>query len=417
MGDVPPPRTMRGAWVNVGVAAVLMVATFPGRSHGLGLFTNPILEDFQLEAVKYGHINLWASLLGALFCLPCGGLIDRFGTRPVLVVVLLALGATVLIMSAVHAVWALAVLILLTRGFGQSALSVVALGIVGKTSFRRRELAMAVFAILTGVGFAAAFPAIQAAEHNYGMGWREIWFCIGSLLLLGVLPTSWALLGEPDMREMPTSILVGESADFTLAAALRTPAFWATALTCALFGLFSSGTFLFYEDILGTFGFNRTEYQDVLAVSFLLGTVFNLACGWLARRWSMTRLLGTASFVMAGSIAALPFARTMDQLYVYAAAMGFVSGVMMVVFFIVWRPLFGATHLGAIQGAAQMLTVLASAVSLWLFPAAKAWAGSYVPLLNVLAAIAAALGAWVWFVRPTHRYTELSIAAVQKVSQ
>jgi hypothetical protein len=45
-----------------------------------------------------------------------------------------------------------------------------------------------------------------------------------------------------------------------------------------------------------------------------------------------------------------------------------------------------------------MLTVVASAISQWLFPAAKAWAGSYVPLLQVLAAVAAVLGVWVWFV-------------------
>jgi MFS family permease len=415
MGDVTPQaRTERGAWVNVGVAAALMVATFPGRTYGLGLITNPILDDLQLDPVFYGKINLWASLIGALFCLPCGRLIDRLGTKSVLAGVTLALGASVLMMSAAHTVWALAVLIMLTRGFGQSALSVVSLGIVGKTTFRNRGQAMAVFAVLIGIGFAVATTAFQVAEHKYDLSWREIWSCIGIALMLGILPPCWVLLTEPtgtadlDVAASPPPT---SRDDFTLAGALRTPAFWAVALACALFNLVSSGTFLFFQDILETFGFTRAEYEEVLMVSFLLGTGFNLLCGWLAQRWSSTRLLGLGSVVLAASLVALPFAQTMGQLYLYAAATGFVGGAVTVVFFVIWRPLFGTTHLGAIQGVAQMLTVVASAGGQWLFPAAKAWTGSYVPLFSVLAAVAGVLGVWLWFVRAPRRYTDSSSLA------
>jgi hypothetical protein len=254
---------------------------------------------------------------------------------------------------------------------------------------------MGAFAVLVGIGFAAAAAGFQVAEQKYGLGWREIWFCISVLLLLGILPLSWALLVEPAGHgETPAAI---EASDFRLMDALKTQAFWALSLTCSLFMLVSSGTALFYEDILRTFGFVRAEYLTLLAVSFLVGTAFNLVCGWLAQKWSMTRLLGLASVVMSGTLVGLPFARTMEQLYVYAAATGFVSGAVTVVFFAAWRPLFGASHVGTIQGAAQMLTVLASAVSQWLFPAAKAWGGAYVPLFHVLAGAALVLGVWTWF--------------------
>ena len=61
-----------------------MVATLPGRTHGLGLVTEPLLRDLHMERVQYGTINLWATLLGGLFCLPWGWLIDRLGTRVML---------------------------------------------------------------------------------------------------------------------------------------------------------------------------------------------------------------------------------------------------------------------------------------------------------------------------------------------
>ena len=48
----------------VGVAAAAMVATLPGRTHGLGLITEPLLSDLQLGRVPYAALNFWATLIG-----------------------------------------------------------------------------------------------------------------------------------------------------------------------------------------------------------------------------------------------------------------------------------------------------------------------------------------------------------------
>src|SRR5262249_55039503 len=107
------------AWGHVVVAAVAMVATLPGRTHGLGLITEPLLRDLHLDRVAYADLNLWATLLGATFCVPWGWLIDRLGTRLVLTVTLAALGAVVVEMSRLGeegAFFSLFVLVLLTRG-------------------------------------------------------------------------------------------------------------------------------------------------------------------------------------------------------------------------------------------------------------------------------------------------------------
>ncbi|HEX4589362.1 MAG TPA: MFS transporter, partial [Gemmataceae bacterium] len=233
MGD---PASRRGGWVNVCVAAALIVATFPGRSIGLGVLTEPIVRDFSLTHVQFGHINLWATLLGAAFCLPGGWLIDRLGIRPVMAGTLIGLAAVVVAMTATRSVWALAGLILLTRGLGQSALSVVSLAVVGKTPLRNRGLAMGVYAFLTGVGFAALMPVIQMLDQEMHWDWRAIWSALGGGLVFIVLPLCFVLLTEPpraaevqfDDGATPSPI------DFTLGEALRTPAFWAISLTCSL---------------------------------------------------------------------------------------------------------------------------------------------------------------------------------------
>src|SRR4051812_11990562 len=87
----------------VGVAAAAMVATLPGRTHGLGLVTEPLLADLGLGRVPFAALNFWATLIGAAFCLPVGWAIDRLGVRVVLAAVLLALGAVVIAMTGVTA--------------------------------------------------------------------------------------------------------------------------------------------------------------------------------------------------------------------------------------------------------------------------------------------------------------------------
>src|ERR1700730_14775368 len=92
------PRFYYG-WTILLVSAFAMVGTLPGRTQGLGLITEPLLKDLHLSRVDYAQINLWATLLGALFCVGIGQLQDRMGSRLVLTVIALALGLVVIAMS------------------------------------------------------------------------------------------------------------------------------------------------------------------------------------------------------------------------------------------------------------------------------------------------------------------------------
>src|SRR6185369_15834584 len=138
------------------------------------------------------------TLIGSLFCLGIGRLIDRLGSRIVLTGVATALGAVTLAMSGAHSVLWLAMLITLTRGFGQSALSVVSLTIVGQWFIRRLSLAMAVYTIILSVGFMIAFPVVGAVVTNAGAGagsgWRTAWAGIGAAILFVLVPLGWLLV-------------------------------------------------------------------------------------------------------------------------------------------------------------------------------------------------------------------------------
>jgi MFS family permease len=113
----------------------------------------------------------------------------------------------------------------------------------------------------------------------------------------------------------------------------------------------------------------------------------------------MPRLLAFPMFLYAAGLAVLPLLRTHGQLWMFAAAFGVAAGFVTVIFFAVWGLAFGRIQLGRIQGAAQMITVFASAIGPLLFAEVHAKFGSYAPLLHVLAPIVFCCGLASWWTR------------------
>ena len=125
-------------WSVVLVAAAAMVGTLPARTQGLGLVTEHILSDFEIDRVTWAEINLWATLGGAGCAIVLGRLLDRYGARVVLTTTLLALGVIVALMSGATTIVAMLVLVTLTRGIGQSALSVASMIAPSAAFFKKK---------------------------------------------------------------------------------------------------------------------------------------------------------------------------------------------------------------------------------------------------------------------------------------
>jgi len=381
-------------WVNVFVAALAMVGTLPGRTQGLGLITEPLLADLQINRVVFARMNLWATLIGALFCLGVGRLIDRFGSRIVLTIVTVALATVVLLMSAARSVFILAILITLTRGLGQSALSVVSITMVGKWFVRRLNMAMAVYTVVLSIGFMLAFPLIGTMVLD--SGWRKTWWTVGLALMFGLAPLSLLLVRKsPESCSLQPDVDVSRAhvkdeapssfTSFTLRQALLTPGFWVFGIASAVYGLIASGIALFNESILAERGFDASTYHRSLVVVALTALAGNFLGGWLISRGRMNRLLALAMVLLAGSLLALPHVSTQIHVAAYAVVMGLAGGFVIVIFFAFWSRAYGRTHLGKIQGAAQALTVIASAIGPLLLAECVARTGSYTAMFYALA--------------------------------
>ena len=403
--SVEPVRsTFYYGWVNLIVAALAMVGTLPGRTQGLGLITEPLLRDLQLDRVTFAQMNLWATLIGSLFAVGIGRFIDRFGSRVILTLVSFVLGAVVLAMSGAKGIIWLTLLLTLSRGFGQSALSVVSITIVGQWFVRRLNLAMAVYTILLSIGFMLAFPIVGSLVLK--SGWRVAWNGIGYSLLFILAPAAWLLvrrspevIGLGNNKELQReSELETSQSGYTWREALSTPAFWIFALSSSIYGLIASGIALFNESILAERGFDASTYHQTLVITALTALFGNFLGGWLTEKWSVNRLMATAMTLVAGSLIALPHVKTQMHVVLYALVMGLAGGFVIVIFFSFWSRVYGRRHLGQIQGAAQTLTVIASALGPIVLAKCLELTGSYAAIFYLLSAIVVILGVSVWFV-------------------
>ncbi len=386
------------------VAAAAMVATFPGRTHGLGIVTERIIQDDHLGLThqRFGDLNFWATLLGAAFCLPCGGLFDRWGARWMfpLVVTLLALSVWGMAVAPNLPLFFLAML--LTRGFGQSALSVVSITHVGSWFGNRQGPAMGVYSVLVSWGFGLTFRWARAFSDA---SWTTVWQGI-AWLLLALVPIFW-LLTPPrpaapapsrDADPTPSPPAPVEETGLTLRQALRTPAFWVLGLGASHYGLVTSGTTLFHQSILESRGFDRQMFYDLGTFTPLVGLAANLVGGVLLSRLAPTKLIAVSLALSAMSLCSLPFATSRTAVYAYGFGMGVAGGLATVVFFSAWGSLYGRRELGRIQGTAQKLTVLASALGPVLVARCQTLTGSYWPIYWLLAGAAALLAVAAWLI-------------------
>lgn len=399
-----PAESNRILWGGVILAAVLMLATLPGRTQGLALITEPMLTDLALDRVTYANINFWATLLGAAVCLPIGWILDRSGLRWTTLALVLGLAYVVWRLSThpTGGVMVLFLWIFLTRALGQSALSVASITTAGKAAGNRPGQAMGVYSVLMIVFFSVAFVMLGATIRDEG--WRKAWGYVAMSLAFGVAPLALLLPrgGGAKAKRAETGGGAGMATGplpltgATLGEALRTRVFWIFAGATALYNLVASGFGLFNEAVLAEMGFGQETFHIFLPVMAVFTLMGQGLCGWLTMRRSMPVLLGAAMLLYAVALGMMPMVRAEALLWVVAGMVGVTTGFITVIFFAVWSQAYGRAHLGRIQGAAQMMTVLSSAIGPEIFARSHAWNGSYMPAMVGLAILVLLAGVLAW---------------------
>jgi MFS family permease len=400
-------NTTSGSYFRAGLivisAALAMGATIPGRTQGLALITQRLINDIHgLTIESFAWINFFGTLIGGLFCLPCGWLLDRIAPKYFALVTIAALGAVTIGMSRVQDATSLMILITLTRGLGQSMLSVISLTLMAKWFRRDSAVPMAGYAIVMTMLMAAGFGALQsglaAVEGQPMPDWRPVWAGLGWALLL-LAPLAALLAWPVTAGRKPADAANFPFASATLNQALFTPTFWVFALSISLFGLVSAGVSLFQEDIFLSLGLKKEVFYHCQLIGLGVGLLSNFFTGWLSRKISPQLILSIAMAVFAGSLMTLPLLRTPQQAYCQAAVFALAGGAIVVLFYLIWVHSYGPQNVGEIQGAVQWMTVVASAGGPPIVIRGSALLGGYDGVIWLLTLVSAILAVTAYFIR------------------
>ncbi len=382
-------------WMIVALAALAMVATLPGRTVGLGLITESLISEFGMTRTEYARFNMIATLLGTAGALIAGPLTDRFGIRVTLSGTLILLGCLVMTMSQWMTAATVMAFLILTRTVGQSALSTISVTSVGKWFTTRLAIAMGVFSVIVAIGFSVAIVGAQTQIAI--VGWRKVWMTIGlSVLILGLLCVALARRGESSQQ---ASEELGNGTVLTLREALLTPCFWVFAIGMALYGGLIASVSLFNESILRELGFGQETFRYAMAGLMSAGLLGNMIAAWSARRIGLPRVMAVSLAIL--TIVMLTYARLQSdwQVITHAGIFGFCGGVFSVLFFTGFGQAFGHTHLGKIQGCAQALAVIASALGPWWLADVQQRLGSYFSAMTSAAPVFALVAICAWFTK------------------
>ena len=375
----------------------VMVSFAPIIPYTFSLFLDPLDAAFGWKREAMGGAFALAAITVALASPGIGILLDRYAPRRIILPAILGFAL------------ALASLSTLSPHIGRFYLTFFVLGLManGTAQFaytrtvltwfsRRRGFALALLLTGSGVGSILIPPLTEWMIQHHG--WRDAWLMLGGIALLGFPLT--ALL----VRNRPEAVLVradGRAAGVTVAAALRSAAFWILAFITILSAFSENGLVTNLASILTEHGITAASAALALSVRGGAGIVGRLCIGFMIDRASPERIQTLVLTLAAVGTLILAFAGTGPLALLGAAVLGVGLGSEADVAPYLLARYFGRRHFSVLYGLTWTAYAIGGATGpLWIGHLYDR-AGSYQPRFVVyLAAVAFAAAVLSLFLRP-----------------
>jgi MFS family permease len=346
-----------GWWV---VLASFFISLYVGSVvfYGFTAFIEPLVHAFGWT---YTQVSFAASLRGlemSMLAPLVGFLVDRFGSRRIIVSGIVTVGVGLLLLSLTQSlVTFYGAFILLAFG-GGGCTSVVTMSVVG--AWFRRRVGVAYGLLASGFGASGLMvPCIVWLIDS--VGWRMTFVILGAGMWVLVLPISMVIRNRPEdygylpdgeSRDVSAGEQVGEAVDveIDLRGAIRDRAFVFLTVSEALRLMVTGAVVVHVMPYLSSLGIARTTGALVAAGIPLCSIIGRFGFGWLWDVCDKRFVMTAASGCMLGGLIAfyyvyLPWAK-------YAFLLLYPTGVggMMVLRGSFIREHFGRRSLGKLLG-------------------------------------------------------------------
>lgn len=377
-------------WVVLGVAGLAIFCSGPGQTYSVSVFVDPIIEDLGWSRTMVSGLYTAGSLTAAMAMIFVGRLLDRYGARIMLGIVVVLFSVVVAAMSLINHPVHLYLGFAGIRTLGQGSLTLIPTTLVAIWFVRLRGRATALTTLGMGASTASFPPLIHWLISN--SDWREAWIVLSiivcALLLLPALllvrrsPESVGLL--PDGVARPESAWTGAAGtsrpaevSWQLGEAVRTRAFWLLLGAMSSPSIISTALMFHHISLMESRGIGTGMAAVVLSVIAPSVLVGSLAAGFLSDILPNRFIMAASQAFLAVSLTlALTVSHTW-QAFLYGAVLGTGGGASMTTSAVIWANYYGRGHLGAIRGASQVGMVAFAAMGPLPFSLLLDVAGSY----------------------------------------
>ncbi len=397
-------------WVMVLVAMAGYFASGPGQSHMFSVFILPLSTDLGLDQTEISFAYAVATLAAA-FGLPyIGRLIDRYGMRRVVLIAATLLGFAAIGFGQVQGLIMLGLLFGALRFLGQGTLMLSSANLVAQWFSAKRGFAASLMALGFSASVALHPPLAQWLIDQ--VGWRDAWFWLGIMTWVFYLPLVYFLVqnkpedigvlpdgagaAEEGSRDRPSDADIG----LTSREALRTPAFWITAISLSSFSMLVTALFFYQVSIFQTQGLSEQIAARVFPISAITMVCCMPIFGRMLDQYPTKPLFAAAMLLMTFSMVSMSFVQDLPTAVIYAVIFGLNNAAVHALIGYVWPRFFGRKHLGSIQGTATTIMVVGASIGPLPFGAAYDATGSYQAALLTLAFLPVLCAIAVLLMRP-----------------
>ena len=391
-----------GWWV---LGACCILALFPGAifSYGFPVFYIPIREDLMLTDTQVSLIFALSRGEAGVGGPIVGWMVDRFDSRPIVLVGGLMAGVGLLALSWVDGYWLFVVVYVgivsvgNNSGFGQTFLAVT-----NRWFVRRRAIGMTLVITCYTAGGAMLIPVLSRGVE--ALGWREVMLYTGIFVAVIVIPFSLLIRRSPESagidlvkageaveQSSGTSSAQSSGYDFTVREALLTPTYWFILLASAFRISVTSGILVHAIPIMVWKGTTEQTGADLIALLFFVSIPARLLIGFSGLRIPGQGVLGVGMASATAGLLALVLVPGTWIIYPFAIAIAIQEGAAVLNWVLVGN-LFGRRNFATLTG---IISVFYSA-GMMLSPLFLGWmvdrTGGYTESLLVLAALYAAGG-------------------------
>jgi MFS family permease len=395
-------------WVVVVVGSIGVLASVPGQTAGVSVFTDELTATTGLTRLQLSVAYLIGTGSSGFLLPRAGRALDRYGSRRVALVAVTGLATTLIGLSFVGPMTTALGLVAMSVGFGclrftgQGLLTLSSRTMVSQWFERRRGLVSSASNAVMSFAFAAS-PALLLALIEID-GFRTAWrvlavvlvVVIGTIVLLffrdspetSGLQIDGGLAVPVGHGDEPVSI--GSDTDQTRDEAVRDLRFW--AVTIPVVAMASTSTALTFHilDYGAELGISDDRIVQIFLPIAFVSVPVTLLGGWLVDTISplvIAAVMSTVQILMFVSVTMLdrPVAAV-----IAIATWGIAQGCYAPLTSAALPRLFGRRHLGAIAGLQMSAMVIGSAIGPALFALVDTIGGSYRPALLISAALPAA---------------------------